>query len=169
MGIKKNVDNFVNRTIVLWTLGRLPFILLHRIPTPMDVLSMQSKGTRVITLFLTERELAKSHTANLYYMRGNPLHSREPLEFLIHDMTHMQHFMDPNIHLEQVTIFQAFTELYFVLSYMICLFCSLVFSKSFLVFPSSFHQKSVACEKYSSKCFSLIYSYGMRSSILYLT
>lgn len=101
-GIKQNKDNYVNHSIILWSLGLRPFQLLFYIPSPMEVLRQQASGKRVITMFLTESELSIKHTAMLYYMDGTFNHSKDAFEFLLHDMKHMEHFMDKNSHLEQV-------------------------------------------------------------------
>jgi hypothetical protein len=111
VGIKKNEHFLVNVSIVLWACGEKPYFLLHSIPSPEEVLNMQADNKRVITLFLSEKELSSSHTARLHYMKGSPLHSREPLAFLIHDMTHMAHFTEPNIHAEQIGFFKSFGSL----------------------------------------------------------
>ena len=68
--IKQNSDNYINYTIVYWYLQQRPYILLFSIPTPMEVLRMQAKGTRVITVFIQPHELNSKHIAKLHYMEG---------------------------------------------------------------------------------------------------
>lgn len=100
-GIKKNNDNLVNRAVLLWAAGQWPFELLTFIPTPMQVLRMQALGTRVVTLFYKENELASYHVAKLTYMSGMKIASKNAFDFLVHDLTHMEHFIHADSHLEQ--------------------------------------------------------------------
>jgi hypothetical protein len=106
-GIKKNTDNFVNNSIVQWALGKRPYNIMCRVPSPLEVLRMQASGRRVITSFVTIDDMSKPHTAQLTYMGNNINHSRDPFEFLVHDMVHMEHFTDPNTYLEQVGFFKS--------------------------------------------------------------
>lgn len=107
-GIKKNIDDFVNVSIVNWALNRRPYILMTDIPTPLQVLRMQSSGQRVATAFLTEKELSSHHIAKLHYMEGHQNHSKDAFEFFIHDLKHMENFVDPNIYQEQIGFFYSF-------------------------------------------------------------
>jgi hypothetical protein len=79
--------------------------------SPMEVLRMQSSGTRVVTLFTTRKELSSMHISQLYYMEGMQNHAKDPLEFLLHDLKHMENFVDPNCHLEQVGFFKCVNSL----------------------------------------------------------
>ena len=110
-GIKKNTDNFINQSIVYWSIKRRPFILLTYIPTPLQVLRMQANGERVATIFLSADQLSTYHTAQLSYMEGHQNHSKDSFEFFIHDLKHMEHFLDPNTYLEQVGFFISFLQL----------------------------------------------------------
>lgn len=111
-GIKKNSENFVNKSLVHWALGHRPFNLITHIPSPMEVLRMQSRGTRVITSFIREHELLTHHVAKLTYMDDNKIHARDAFEFLVHDMKHMEIFIDDNIFLEQVGFFMKILSLH---------------------------------------------------------
>ena len=118
-GIRKNKDNLVNRSIVFWTLSKTqdrsieshkfstcrPFNLMFTIPTPMQVLRQQASGSRVITMFRSLEELSSKHKAMLYYMDGMQNHEKDALEFLIHDIIHMEHFTNDDIYEEQVGFF----------------------------------------------------------------
>ena len=101
-GVKKNNDNFINITMVNWSLGRRPYTLLSYIPYPMEVLRQQCQGTRVITLFRQREELVAVHKAKLYYMESYDAHGKDSLDFTLHDMKHMEMFADPEIYEEQV-------------------------------------------------------------------
>jgi hypothetical protein len=66
MGIKKNADNYVNRCIVNWSYGLRPCYLMFRIPNPMEVLTQQSTGVRVVTMFTSLQSLGQmSHIYSL--------------------------------------------------------------------------------------------------------
>jgi hypothetical protein len=79
--------------------------------SPMEVLRMQSNGTRVVTMFTTKEELSTMHISPLYYMEGMQNHAKDPLEFLIHDLKHMENFVDCNCHREQVGFFRKLCAL----------------------------------------------------------
>ncbi len=106
-GIKKNINNFVNQSIVYWALQRRPFCLMTSIPTPLQVLRMQATGRRVVTTFLTQEELSTHHIAKLHYMEGHQNHSKDAFEFFVHDLKHMENFVDPDTYLEQTGFFYA--------------------------------------------------------------
>lgn len=111
LGIKHNADHYINRSLVMWALEQRPVRLLHHIPTPMEVLAQQASGERVVTLFTTVEELSKSHTSKLTYMTGMQEHSRDPLEFLLHDLKHMENFRDDQTYFEQVGFFRCMLNL----------------------------------------------------------
>ena len=113
-GIKKNNDHFVNRCLLLWA-GRdqrCVLRLMFRIPTPMEVMRQQSLGERVVTVFTTVADLSRHHTAMLHYMDGGMLHARDPFEFTLHDLTHMNKFgLDADTYHEQVGFFKCICNL----------------------------------------------------------
>ena len=87
VGIKHNENNFVNNSIIQWSLKKLPFVLMmDYIPTPVEVLRMQAEGKRVLTVFTSQANLSKEHVGRLHYMSGAKIHARNALEFCIHDM-----------------------------------------------------------------------------------
>jgi hypothetical protein len=110
-GIKKNTGDYVNRSIVCWAYGLRPFYLMFRIPSPLEVLVQQAEGKRVITMFTSKKDLERKHIAMLYYMDGMQNHKKDSLEFLLHDMKHMEHFTDASIHYEQVGFFRCMLKL----------------------------------------------------------
>lgn len=111
VGIKNNSSDFVNRNMVMWCLGQRPFVLLTHIPTPMEVLRMQAAGKRVVTMFLTKQELMSYHIAKLQYMSGQQQCRKDALDFLVHDLKHMDHFTNTAIMSEQVGFFRALLKL----------------------------------------------------------
>ena len=110
-GLKGNKDNYINCCMASWFAGLRPCRLLFHVPSPMEVLRQQAAGERVVTLFLTLDELSRRHTAQLVYMEGGHSHTRDPLEFTLHDLKHMEHFVNPHTHLEQVGFFGSMLSL----------------------------------------------------------
>lgn len=111
-GIKKNNDNLVNRSIVYWAHNLWPFQLLTHIPTPMDVLRMQANNSRVISLFYKDTDLSSVHEAMLTYMIGSKVAAKDAFDFLVHDITHMEHYMLPESHLEQMGLMRSLLALH---------------------------------------------------------
>jgi hypothetical protein len=101
----------VNTSMVQWSLGNRPFVVMSIIPSPLEVLQQQANGKRVVTLFLTQSELAVVHTSQLLYMRGFPSHSRDAFEFTLHDLQHMEHFCDKDSHFEQRGFFMSMLQI----------------------------------------------------------
>jgi len=117
VGIRKSskrahAANFLNAAMVGWSLGQRPFRLMHSVPTPSQVLRQQAEGSRVVTLLWRPTELASRHEALLAYMGdGQRPHAMDAFEFLVHDIKHMENFLDPELHLEQVGFFRALARL----------------------------------------------------------
>ncbi len=109
--IKHNSDNYINKFMVLWYSGKRPVRLLNYVPTPYEVLTQQAHGERVVTMFKTLEELSRHHTSKLNYMSGLKEHDRDPLEFLLHDIRHMEHFINPDSHHEQVGFFHCLFQI----------------------------------------------------------
>ncbi len=101
----------VNMTMVYWSLGKRPCVIMSIVPSPMEVLQQQAEGTRVVTVFLTQTELAAMQTSQLLYMHGAPNHSRDAFEFTLHDLQHMEHFCDEDSHFEQRGFFISMLRL----------------------------------------------------------
>ncbi|RYG96020.1 hypothetical protein EON65_55045 [archaeon] len=107
----KNPDNYINKCLLEWSKGNRPFCLLTYIPSPLEVLRQQARVERVVTIFLTEEELSQEHTSKLTYMDSMPEHSRNSLEFTVHDLKHMENFTAPHTHAEQVGFFRCMLRL----------------------------------------------------------
>jgi hypothetical protein len=106
------LSNFVSESLVAWRLGRRPFVLLRHIPLPLEVLEQQACGKRVVTAFVTKKELELKHKNLLSYMEnGDLMHSRDSFEFVVHDLHHMEHFAGRDSFLEQVGFFSAMSSL----------------------------------------------------------
>ena len=65
----------------------------------------------MLTLFRNKDELSALHSARLVYMAGAAEHRKDALEFLLHDLKHMEHFVDPVTHREQVGFCRAMLSL----------------------------------------------------------
>ena len=102
-GLKPHTNN----AMVGWYDNTRPLVLLHHIPSPNEVLSQQAEGHRVCTLFLNEQELGKTHVSPLAYMGGGMMHARDSLDFLVHDLSHIELFCDLTTHVEQVGFFAS--------------------------------------------------------------
>ena len=103
---------YVNEVMVHWLQGNYtPLVLLHRIPTPLEVLHQQSNGDRAITLFLCEVGLSSLHVSPLAYMSGEKVHKKDALDFLVHDISHMNLFLNRDTYEEQVGFFSAMESL----------------------------------------------------------
>jgi hypothetical protein len=107
----KNKDFFINRCLLMWATGQRPVVLMFHIPSPKVVLDQQSRGERVVTMFVNKESLSKTHKSLLAYMDGNINHARDPLEFLLHDFQHMEHFVSQDIYYEQIGFFKSISTL----------------------------------------------------------
>ena len=81
----KGIPEAVNRTMSNWALGLWKINLLTHIPSPREVLKMQVKNTRCITLTIKHDEIDQL-----------VLSSRDPLSFVLHDLHHADHFFNQN-------------------------------------------------------------------------
>ena len=103
------------RSIYHWSLGQRPYILLHRIPPPMEVLAMQARGERVITMLVSLKQLQEKHVSLFYYMSSDgdtKEHERDAFEFLLHDTEHMCNFCNEVSYYEQVGFFLQLSQIY---------------------------------------------------------
>jgi hypothetical protein len=114
-GIKGNKGSrLVNDTLLQWSLGRRPFrLMIDKIPSPMEVLRMQAKGERVISIIMrNEAEIDKLHHSPLvYFDSGSSDHEKDSLEFAVHDLYHMDNFSMAAIYAEQVGFFKCMAGL----------------------------------------------------------
>lgn len=81
----RSIPYSVQRSLTYWGLQKYPLILLHRIPSPEEVLDLQCQGQRVVSL------LDEPH-----HFTGFVENDRDTLGFLVHDLIHADHFFfDP--------------------------------------------------------------------------
>lgn len=107
----KSLPPYVSTSLVKWVKGQCPLILLFYIPSPMEVLRMQAKGTRVVTMLREIEQLKVLHSSPLTYMDDQPIHSRDALMFLLHDLKHIELFIRSDIFKEQVGFFHSMNRL----------------------------------------------------------
>ena len=53
-------------------------------------------------IYVCTGQLSTYHIAQLFYMDGSQNHEKDAFEFLIHDLKHMENFIQEDIHSEQV-------------------------------------------------------------------
>lgn len=77
----KAIPDSINRTIINWHQGLWKLELLEYIPTPRQLLRLQVKNTRCITLITDPLQIDSM-----------VLESRDPLSFMLHDLMHADQF-----------------------------------------------------------------------------
>jgi hypothetical protein len=84
------IPSAVPQALLSWAEGSRPVDLLFHVPSPGDVLSVQARGRRIVSLLED----------------GIPTAPHEDgLAFAVHDLCHLEKFMDPAHHIEQVGFF----------------------------------------------------------------
>jgi hypothetical protein len=89
------------RALVAWAAGRRPVELRFDVPTPREVLAMQARGRRVVSLL--DDTGAPAGPKASYGGHG----AAPGLGFVVHDLCHLEKFVDPAHHLGQVGFFAA--------------------------------------------------------------
>jgi hypothetical protein len=92
----RGVPEDVARGLLAWDRGERPVDLLFTIPTARQVLARQARGRRCVCL--VEDAAALAH--------GDPRHP-DGLTFALHDLCHMEKFVDAEHHAGQVGFFRA--------------------------------------------------------------
>lgn len=87
--------------LVGWAMGSRPVELLFAIPTPRAVLALQARGRRCVSLL----DDAEAPPATAYAGGGDG-----GLGFAVHDLCHLEKFVDPEHHRGQVGFFAALHE-----------------------------------------------------------
>jgi hypothetical protein len=82
----------VARALVAWARGEVRVQRLDRVPRPLDVLALQARGERCVSL-LADSEVTAPHD--------------DGLAFAMHDLCHLDKFIDPEHHTGQVGFFRA--------------------------------------------------------------
>lgn len=82
----KAIPESINRTMIQWMLGNWSIKMLEHIPSSRELLKLQVKNTRCITVI-----------TNLKKIDSLVLNSRDPLSFLLHDLMHADQFFSQAI------------------------------------------------------------------------
>ncbi len=77
----KGVPRSVHQTLAMWANDQYPLDLMLHVPTPYEVLSLQTKGRRCVTVLVKREQLAQ-------LVEGE----RDPFGFVLHDLIHADHF-----------------------------------------------------------------------------
>ncbi len=79
----RSTPEAVNRSLLSWSKGRYPLVLMFHIPQPAEVLAQQKVGKRCVTVVKTGLDK---------FVLGE----RDPLSFTMHDLIHADHFYHDN-------------------------------------------------------------------------
>lgn len=79
----KGIPEAVNRTMINWIQGKWSIVLLTHIPSPRELLKLQTKNSRCITLTVNHDDIDRL-----------VLSSRDPLSFVLHDLHHADCFFN---------------------------------------------------------------------------
>lgn len=90
------VPDEVARGLLAWWADGRPAVVTTGIPTALDVLALQARGARFVSL--VEDAQAAAH--------GDPRHP-DGLSFALHDLCHLEKFVDPAYHDGQRGFFRA--------------------------------------------------------------
>ena len=93
----KLVPEYVSTAITHWALGLRPAVLLTRIPSARRMLDLQCSGQRGVTAFTRLEDLQR-----VYKDHYPPYQQRNSVEFLMHDLQHMEQLAHPWYYAEQV-------------------------------------------------------------------
>jgi len=77
----RSTPQTVNQSLLKWSTGEYPLVLMFRVPGPYEVLDQQTTGKRCVTV-LTESKYTEK------YILGE----RDALSFTMHDLIHADHF-----------------------------------------------------------------------------
>lgn len=103
----RNIPPYVNECIVNWGAGKRPAKLLFYIPTAQEILKLQCEGKRCVTAFITKEGLTA-----VYKDPYPPFEEKDALRFLLHDLQHMEKFVDPKFYCEQVGFLNDMRKLF---------------------------------------------------------
>jgi hypothetical protein len=95
----KGIKRSVNESLLNWSISNRPYILLFHVPTSRDVHEMMMRGERCITVF-SHKETIQLVIKEQY----PPFVERDALSFTLHDVKHMEQFIDPLTYYGQVFI-----------------------------------------------------------------
>lgn len=86
----RKVERVVATALVAWADGARDVDLLDRVPSPSEVLALQARGRRCVSLLADDAQTAPH---------------ADGLAFCLHDLCHLEKFVDPEHHRAQVGFF----------------------------------------------------------------
>jgi len=89
------IEDAVSNGLVAWAHGRRDVVLLERIPAPREVLALQARGARCVSILADDVETAPH---------------ADGLAFALHDLCHMEKFFCEEHHRGQVGFFRLVDE-----------------------------------------------------------
>jgi hypothetical protein len=92
----RGVSERVVRGLLAWSRGERPADLLTEIPSAAEILARQARGRRCVSLL--PDAVAAAH--------GDPRHP-DGLSFVLHDLEHLEKFVEPSHHVGQIGFFRA--------------------------------------------------------------
>eukprot|EP00029_Vermamoeba_vermiformis_P007886 TRINITY_DN3539_c0_g1_i2.p1 TRINITY_DN3539_c0_g1~~TRINITY_DN3539_c0_g1_i2.p1 ORF type:complete len:401 (+),score=80.93 TRINITY_DN3539_c0_g1_i2:441-1643(+) len=95
-----SIPHYVNEFIVNWAAGHRPVELFFDMPTAQQILDQQTRGKRCVTIFVKKEELN-----NIIKDPYPPFEEKTVLKFMVHDIQHMEKFVEPRLYSEQVATF----------------------------------------------------------------
>ena len=97
------VERAAARGLVAWANGDRDVVLLTRVPAPREVLALQARGRRCVSLLPDGAGVRPDY--------GVPADAADDgLAFALHDVCHLEKFVDPEHHGGQVGFFRAFDD-----------------------------------------------------------
>lgn len=98
----KGIPDSINRTMINWYQGLWNIEMLEHIPTPRELLRLQVKNTRCITLI-----------TDVTQIDSMVLKSRDPLSFVLHDLMHADQFFSQHESLKgQLGFYKLVNDIY---------------------------------------------------------
>ena len=94
----------VSEALVAWAAGERRVALAFSLPSPRDVLVLQARGARCVSL-LDDASVPAGPIAGLPRREG--AYGSGGLAFAVHDLCHLEKLFDPAHHVEQVGFFAA--------------------------------------------------------------
>lgn len=117
----KAVPESINRTMINWFTGVWNIEMLEHIPTPRELLRLQVKNARCMTL-ITDPEQIDSMVMN----------NRDPLSFMLHDLMHADQFFSQDESLKgQLGFYKLINDIYDQPALKYCLVQDANFRKEF--------------------------------------
>jgi hypothetical protein len=105
------VPEAAHRALVGWANGERAGMLRFDVPHPLELLALQAQGGRCVSLLLESPvpqlsvATARPASARSYGLRPRYVSADPALEFVLHDLCHLEKFAQPSEHAAQVGFF----------------------------------------------------------------